>query len=208
MKADKPRQIGLAAWDARYRALQSAGHTQPAYGGPLRRHLADGDLRLRSLRYDNSAVALDLWNFLLTEEARLHAARASGKIIVGAMKDLGTVPVMAYALPNVVAFYPDGAWWIPCVMALADPMVGSAQERAERICREVVRFGAQAVVISRIPGASHCASEGIVIAEQVRQKLGLPVVEIEVPPIMDPLRETLRTRLAALVETVKGSQPS
>ncbi|MEI6148902.1 MAG: 2-hydroxyacyl-CoA dehydratase family protein [bacterium] len=460
MIADKPRQIGLAAWDARYRAVQRAGHTQPAYGGPLRRHLADGDLRLRSLRYDNSAAALDLWNFLLTEEARLHAARASGKIIVGAMKDLGTVPVMAYALPNVVAFYPDGAWWIPCVMelcddalsaadalgvdesfcpvramlgafvngdhfpipdlltcsvgatcddfsaiaqrveglghpivwweiphrrppeageaavtlpggcvapvsqvavvrlelervrqalakgvglklteqklragiafanrvrrclaelrrlsftapvcplpalelliaemlaihycsdrdetlrvltgllrevrrrvragvghfdpaaprifwvnpvadlramnlleqvggrlcgteylflhaldeiptdlppmealarmALADPMVGSAQERAERICREVVRFGAQAVVISRIPGASHCASEGSVIAGQVRQKLGLPVVEIEVPPMMDALRETLRTRLAALVETVKESQP-
>ncbi len=29
------------------------------------------------------------------------------------MKDLGTVPVMAYALPNLVAFYPDGAWWMP-----------------------------------------------------------------------------------------------
>ena len=32
------------------------------------------------------------------------------------MKDLGTVPVMAYALDDVVTFYADGAWWLPCVM--------------------------------------------------------------------------------------------
>ena len=45
-------------------------------------------------------------------------------------------------------------------MALADPMVGSAADRAERICRDIGRFGAEAVVISRIPGASHCATGG------------------------------------------------
>ena len=43
----------------------------------------------------------------------------TGTMLVAAMKDLGTVPVMAYALPDVVAFYPDGAWWIPCVMELS-----------------------------------------------------------------------------------------
>ena len=32
------------------------------------------------------------------------------------MKDLGTVPVMAYSLDDVVTFYADGAWWLPCVM--------------------------------------------------------------------------------------------
>ena len=32
------------------------------------------------------------------------------------MKDLGTVPVMAYSLDNTVAFYADGAWWLPCLM--------------------------------------------------------------------------------------------
>ena len=41
-----------------------------------------------------------------------------GKKLVGTMKDLGTVPVMAYSFSNLVAFYPDGAWWIPCVMEL------------------------------------------------------------------------------------------
>ena len=425
------------------------------YGGPLRRHAEAGDRRLLKLQLDNSAAALRLWNFLLTEEQRLHQARDRGWRILGTMKDLGTIPVMAYALEHVVAFYPDGAWWLPCIMenqtglleiadalgvdesfcpvramlgafanqahfpipdlltcsvgatcddvsaiaqrlahmghsilwwevphrrrpepgeeavelpggfqapacqvafvraelervrdalevwtgqrltddrlragirpanrvrallrelrrlgytadpcplpalemlvaemlaihfcsdqqesigvleelldevrarvaagqgvlpsravrvfwvnpvadlrvmnlledaggrvcgteylfchaldpipedlpplealarcALADPMVGSPADRAERICREASDFGAQAVVISRIPGASHCGLEGLVIAAEVRTRLGLPVVEIEVPPITDALEPSLRTRLEALVETV------
>jgi benzoyl-CoA reductase/2-hydroxyglutaryl-CoA dehydratase subunit BcrC/BadD/HgdB len=69
---------------------------------------------------------LRLWNFLLSEEERLRQARADGKKILGAMKDLGTVPVMAYSLPDVVAFYPDGAWWIPCVMELSAGLLGVA----------------------------------------------------------------------------------
>ena len=85
--------------------------------------------------------------------------------------------------------------------ALADPMVGPAADRAERICRDVERFGAEAVVVSRIPGASHCATEGAVIAEAVRDGMGLPVIELEVPPLADALVPTIRTRLEALVET-------
>jgi benzoyl-CoA reductase/2-hydroxyglutaryl-CoA dehydratase subunit BcrC/BadD/HgdB len=414
-----------------------------------------GDLRLRRLAFDDSAAALRLWNFLLTEEDRLREARATGKLLVGTMKDLGTVPVMAFAYPNVAAFYPDGAWWIPCVMemsaglleiadslgiddsfcpvramlgafvtqahfpipdlltcsvgatcddfssiaqrleglghpilwwemphrrvpqlgedavrlpgtfsapkdqvdfvrgelsriraaidqaaghtltdeelqmgiecanrvrailrelrtlaytvdptpmpalemliaemlaihfcsdrdeseavltelldetrarsdagigvlepgaakvfwvnpvadlramnvleesggrvcgteylfahaldplptdvepmealaraALADPMVGGAAQRAARICHDVEEFGAEAVLVSRIPGASHCALEGRLIAEAVRGELGLPVVELEVPPLTDAGLPTLRTRIEALVETV------
>ncbi|MHC4457682.1 MAG: 2-hydroxyacyl-CoA dehydratase [Planctomycetota bacterium] len=454
--SDIPRQITLEEWDQRYAQLESAGMRQPSYVGPLSRHAADGDRRLLKLRFDNSAAALRLWNFLLTEEERLHKARAEGKKIVGTMKDLGTVPVMAYSLDNVVAFYPDGAWWIPCVMelnaglleiadslgvdesfcpvramlgafvtgahfpipdklicsvgatcddfsaiaqrlnglgypimwweiphrrhpepdevavdlpggfsapgsqvefvktelqrvksaleelagqsldeeklsagiqranevrrllaelrqltftaelcpmpalemliaemlaihfcsdrqetivvlkelvdevksrvqakkgiigadaarifwvnpvadlrvmnlvedcggricgteylfshaldvipedlppvealarmALADPMVGSSADRAERICADIRRFGAEAVLVSRIPGASHCALEGEIIGGIVQDKLGLAVVEIEVPPVTDSIGVTLSTRLEALVETVK-----
>jgi hypothetical protein len=109
------------------RRRQAAGAAMPAYGGPLARHVADGDRRLLKLQYDDSPAALRLWNFLLTEEDRLHEARAAGRKIVGAMKDLGTVPVMAYSLPNVVAFYPDGAWWTPCVMELSEGLFGLAQ---------------------------------------------------------------------------------
>ena len=455
--SDIPKRITLEEWDLRYEQLEKAGTYQPDYGGPLSRHVEDGDQRLLKLRYDNSAAALRLWNFLLTEEDRLREARAAGKKIVGTMKDLGTVPVMAYSFENIVAFYPDGAWWIPCVMelgaglleiadslgidesfcpvramlgafvtgahfpipdillcsvgatcddfsaiaqrlnglghpifwweiphrrrpdpdeagvnlpggfsapkcqvefvksqlerikttleglageklderklsagikkanqvrkyltelrqlaftaelcpmpalemliaemlaihfcsdrhetinvlkelleevtsrvragkgildadaarifwvnpvadlqvmnlledcggricgteylfthaldiipedlpplealaqmALADPMAGSSIDRAQRICRDIRLFGAEAVLISRIPGASHCALEGRVISEIVREKFDIPVLEIEVPPVTDSMRPTVRTRLEALVETVKA----
>lgn len=62
-------------------------------------------------------------------------------------------------------------------------MVGPSSDRAEAICREIRTFGAEAVVVSRIPGASHCATEATVIAEVVRAQIGIPVLEIEVPPI-------------------------
>ncbi len=454
-----PQTISIEQWDDLYERLLAAGMVEPSYGGPLRRHLEDGDLRLDDLRFDNSAAALRLWNFLLTEDDRLRQARAKGKKIVGTMKDLGTVPVMAYSLPNLVAFYPDGAWWIPCVMelsagllriadsfgvdesfcpvramlgafltesrfplpdlltcsvgatcddfsaiaqrlnglgypilwweiphrrhpdsgeegvmlpggfeaprkqvdfvksqldrlrtslqdlagdhldeamlvkgirrantlrhllaelrqttftarvcplpglemligemlaihfcsdqdesiaviealldevrrrvragvgvlpenavrvfwvnpvadlramnfleecggricgtdylfthaldeipqelppmealarmALADPMVGSSNDRAERICRDIRLFGAEAVAISRIPGASHCAIEGRVISDVIRSKFDIPVVEFEVPSLSDSMQPTLRNRLESLVEVAKEHQ--
>jgi hypothetical protein len=79
------------------------------------------------LQFDNSPAALRLWNFLLTENQRLHQARAAGLKIVGTMKDLGTVPVMAYALPGLRAFYPDGAWWTPCLMECSDRLLQQAE---------------------------------------------------------------------------------
>jgi len=115
----EPQQISLTEWDRRYEELVAEGLRQPWYGGRLSRHVADGDYRLRRLKFDNSAAALRLWNLLLTEEERLAGYRTDGKKIVGVMKDLGTTAVMAYSLDNVVAFYPDGAWWIPCVMELS-----------------------------------------------------------------------------------------
>ena len=450
-----PKRLTMQELDLLCRRQEASGVPMASYEGPLHRHVEDGDRRLLGLQFDDSHAALRLWNFLLTEEDRLHDARAAGKKIVGTMKDLGTVPVMAYSLPNVVAFYPDGAWWTPCVMelsagllslaqslgvgeafcpvramlgafvnrahfpipdlltcsvgatcddfsaiaqrleslgfsilwwempnrrrpdadehavtlpggfqappsqvalvrseleriraalealadarlgeqelaagireanrvrgildelrhlaytaepcpmpalemliaemlaihfcsdraeaatvlselldevkrrtkdrrgvlpegaarifwvnpvadlramnlledcggrlcgtdflfchaldpipqnlppmealarvALADPMVGPSADRAERIMRDARTFGAEAVVVSRIPGASHCALEGAVIARIVRTELGIPVVELEVPPVADPMLPNLKTRLDALTETV------
>jgi hypothetical protein len=123
-----PRKLSLEEWDLHYQELVGAGLHEPAYGGPLSRHLAlEGDLRLRQLRFDNSPAALRLWNFLLTENQRLTEARATGERIVGAMKDLGTVPVMVYALPGLRAFYPDGAWWTPCLMECSDGLLRQAE---------------------------------------------------------------------------------
>ena len=457
--SSRPGPVDIAALDSLCERLIASGARLPSYAGPLARHVQDGDSRLLLLRYDESAAALRLWSFLLTEEERLLAARAGGRKLVGTMKDLGTVPVMAYALPGVTAFYPDGAWWIPCVMelsaglldvaaslgvgeafcpvramlgafvtkahfpipdlltcsvgatcddfsaiaqrleslghpilwweiparrraeagepevvlpggfraavsqvefvrselervrgaleelagerlderrlrdgiaqankvrrilaelrrlvfaspacplpalelliaemmaihfcsdraeailvleellaevrrrvdggtgvlregaarvywvnpvadlramnlledsggrlcgtdflfchaldeipedlpamealartALADPMVGPSSDRAARIVREARELGSEAVVISRIPGASHCATEGAVIGEAARTELGLPVVEIEVPPLADAMFPTLAGRLEALVETALGNR--
>jgi hypothetical protein len=451
--------ITLEEWDARHAHLLAEGLVEPVYGGRLGRWVEEGDLRLPQLRFDESPAALRLWNFLLSEEERLFAAASDGVRLVGTMKDLGTVPILAYSLPDCRAFYPDGAWWIPCVMqhsagllavadslglpetfcpvramagaflseghfptpdllvtsvgatcddfsaivqrldglgvpvryweiparrapdageastplpgggiapssqvafvrdelreigvllekltgaeltdhrlrtgireanrvrclvtrlrhavftanpcplpacetliaemlsihycsdrdetiavladlleeverrlaagrgvmapdaarvfwvnpvadlrvmnlleacggrlagteflfahamdpvpedveplealarcALADPMVGPTADRADRIVRDARTFGAEAVIVSRIPGASHCAVEGGVIAERVRAALGLPVVEIEVPTVSDALAPTLRTRLEALVETVRAGR--
>jgi benzoyl-CoA reductase/2-hydroxyglutaryl-CoA dehydratase subunit BcrC/BadD/HgdB len=454
-----PQQITLAEWDSRHAELLAAGLIEPDYGGPIGRHAALGDVRLLNLLMDDSAAALRLWNFFLTEEDRLRCCQDQGKKLVGTMKDLGTVPVMVYSLPNLVAFYPDGAWWLPCMkenrtglleiadslgiddsfcpvramlgafvsqknfpipglltcsvgatcddfsaiaqrleslgfpihwweiphrrrpdagepavelpggflapksqvafviselerirraleaysgkpltdemlvagieranrvrnilrrlrrlaykanpcpmpalemllaemlaihfcsdhnetigvlaeladeadrraqagagvlaedavrvfwvnpvadlqvmnlleqcggrvcgtdylfchaldpipidlppmealarMALADPMVGSAQDRGRRIADEIRRFGAEALVVSRIPGASHCAMEATILGETVRSQMDIPVLEIEVPSITDALRPNLRTRLEALVETVRESR--
>jgi len=456
---DKPEKITLQGWDQRYNELHKQDVEEPLYGGPISRHIDDGDLRLCSLKFDNSAAALRLWNFLLTEEERLHDAKKSGKKIVGAMKDLGTIPVMAYSSPDIVAFYPDGAWWIPCVMelsagllqiadslgfdesfcpvramlgafvserhypipdllvcnagaicddfsaiaqrleslghsifwwesphrrrpepleesiilpggfkapldqaqfvkaelervrgelesltgmaieeedlkagikeankvrsllkevrklsyttnpcpmpalemliaemlaihfcsdreesiavlsdlleevkrridngigvldsdavrifwvnpvadlrsmniledcggricgteylfshaldeipedippmdalafmALADPMTGSASDRAQRIVKEIKAFGAEAIIISRIPGASHCALEGGIIRKMVQKEIGMPGIEIEVPPVCDSYIPSLKTRIEALIETVKQAR--
>ena len=78
-----PSQITLDQWEVRYRSLCHEGAVWPDYCGPLARHVSDGDLRLKSLLFDNSAAAFRLWNFLLTEEDRLHQARARGSRLVG-----------------------------------------------------------------------------------------------------------------------------
>jgi hypothetical protein len=123
-----PRKLNLDEWDDRYEQLRRDGLREPAYGGPLRRHVVrEKDFRLQQLQFDSSPAALRLWNFLLTENERLHQARANGDKIVGTMKDLGTVPVIAYALPGLRAFYPDGAWWTPCLMECSDKLLQQAE---------------------------------------------------------------------------------
>jgi hypothetical protein len=122
------KPLNLDAWDVRYRELVRSGLVEPVYGGPLSRHVtASGDHRLERLRFDGSPAALRLWNFLLTENERLRHARAAGDRLVGVMKDLGTVPVMAYALEGLRAFYPDGTWWTPCLMEETDCLLSRAE---------------------------------------------------------------------------------
>jgi hypothetical protein len=188
-----PARLTIGQWDDRYAELVRAGLREPSYGGPLRRHADDGDHRLLRLSFDNSPAALRLWNFLLTEEDRLHAARAAGMRIVGAMKDLGTVPVMATSLPGLVAFYPDGAWWTPCVMEMSDELLAVADRLGidETFCPVRAMLGA--FVTRRhfpIPDLLVCSAGAVcddfsAIAQRLNG-LGHPILWWEVPPRRDP----------------------
>jgi hypothetical protein len=40
----------------------------------------------------------------------------------------------------------------------------------------------------------------------VQRRLGVPVLEIEVPPLTDAVEPTLQTRLEALIETVRNGR--
>jgi benzoyl-CoA reductase/2-hydroxyglutaryl-CoA dehydratase subunit BcrC/BadD/HgdB len=183
-----PKRLTMEELDALCRRRLAAGAPMPAYAGPLERHVKEGDRRLLKLEYDDSDAALKLWSFLLTEEERLHAARAAGKKIVGAMKDLGTVPVMAYALPNLVAFYPDGTWWTPCVMELGEGLFRAAQSLGlgESLCPVRAMAGA---FLTRahfpIPDLLTCSvgatcDDFSAVAQRV-ESLGHPILWWEMP---------------------------
>ena len=87
-------------------------------------------------------------------------------------------------------------------MALADPMVGSPADRAERICTDIARFRTEALVVSRIPGGQATARlEAAVIGEIIRAERASRCWKSRCrrfPIRVDP---SLRTRLEALVET-------
>jgi benzoyl-CoA reductase/2-hydroxyglutaryl-CoA dehydratase subunit BcrC/BadD/HgdB len=135
-------KIGYEAWNASFRGLrevigrESGGPPPPYLDAPRCFVELEGDSRLRSLSFDNSPAALRLWSFLLSENDRLAAARREGKKIVGVLKDLGTAPVIAVAAPATVAFYPDGAWWIPCVMEMSEGLlrIADAAGFGDEVC--------------------------------------------------------------------------
>jgi hypothetical protein len=62
------------------------------------------------------------------------------------------------------------------------------------------------VVVCRIPGASHCAREGAIIRQMVREELDLPSIELEIPPVCDALLPTLSSRVQGLLETARAAR--
>ncbi len=140
------------------------------------------------LRLDNSATSLRLWNFFLSEEDRLRRSAAKGKKLVGTMKDLGTVPVMAYSLDNLVAFYPDGAWWLPCVLEGGAGLLEIADSLGidDSFCPVRAMLGAL-VAGNRfpIPGLLTCSvgatcDDFSAIAQRL-ESLGFPILWWEMP---------------------------
>ncbi len=156
-----PNRITVKEWDRRF--AEDAAKLMDAhvpYLKPLTAYVEEGDTRLTRLKFDPSPASLWLWNFLLSENERLSAKLEDGHRLVGTMKDLGTVPVMAYSLPNLTAFYPDGAWWIPCIMEANASALKAAEELGinESVCPVRAMVGAIAAESDfPVPGLLVCA---------------------------------------------------
>ena len=109
----------IEALDPEYRkqCVCYADQSQPIeYLQPISSYADAGDHILSRLRFDPSPAALRLWTFVFSETKRLFAARRAGQKIFAVMKDLGTMPVLTYSLPDTVTFYADEFWWSPCLM--------------------------------------------------------------------------------------------
>ena len=104
------------------------------------------------------------------------------------MKDLGTVPVMAYSLSNLVAFYPDGAWWLPCVMEGGTGLLEIADSLGidDSFCPVRAMLGA---FVSQdnfpIPGLLTCSvgatCDDLSAIAQRLESLGFPILWWEIP---------------------------
>lgn len=125
---NKPAQIDFRKWhylfqsipakdveETRYfRHLPDASWSQ--YLFPPSTHNVYGNRLLRKLKFDNSAASLRLWGYVMSEGERIYRARQAGMKISAAMGDLGAVPPLVYAFPDVTVFYPDCLWWTPFMM--------------------------------------------------------------------------------------------
>jgi hypothetical protein len=174
-----------------------------AYQGALQRHAQSGDRRLLHLDFHLSPASHDLWNFLMTEEERLHAARKSGTVIVGALKDLGTIPILVNAYTNAVAFYPDGAWWLPCFKEQSTNLlpVADALGAGEGFCPVRAMLGAFELGCHfPIPDVMFCSTGAIcddfkAIAQRLVER-GHPIHFWEMPHVREAQAEDPSIALA------------
>ena len=197
---DQPAaKIDFESWNAEFRRFGAEAKTalsSPAKGGPVMPVLStpqcfvelEGNLRLRSLRFDNSLASLRLWSFLLSENDRLVASRRAGKKIIGTLKDLGTIPVIVYSSSRAVAFYPDGAWWIPCLMEMSEGLlrIADAAGFGDEVCpvrATLAAFLNQAHFPTPdllVAAAGACCDDMSCVMQRVAD-LGLPMVWWELP---------------------------
>jgi benzoyl-CoA reductase/2-hydroxyglutaryl-CoA dehydratase subunit BcrC/BadD/HgdB len=87
---------------------------------------------------------------------------------------------------------------------LADPMIGSCARRARLVVEEAERCRAEGLVLVSFFGASHCAWENRIIADEVRARLGIPTLVLEERTAGGEIPAQVRGRLAGFVETVRS----
>jgi hypothetical protein len=166
-------------------------------GSVLRALLAEAEQRLRRGQYMVSAEAVRVfWVNPVADLRAMNLLEDWGGRICGSDYMFGhALELIPEDLPPLEAL---------ARTALADPMVGSTLDRARRIVADCRAYRAEAVVISRIPGASHCAREGAIIRQSVRAELGLPSIELEIPPICDAMLPALSSRVQGLLEIARA----
>lgn len=182
----------------------------PVLGTPRCFVELEGDLRLKNLHFDNSLAALRLWSFLLSENDRLAAARRAGKKIVGTLKDLGTAPVIVYSSSRAVAFYPDGAWWIPCLMEMSEGLlrIADAAGFGDEICpvrATLAAFLNQAhfPTPDLLVGAVGACCDDMSCVMQRIADLGIPMVWWELPYRRDAVSQDLVRFVAKELDRVR-----
>ena len=122
---DEVRRLSAQEWESRmahipadYRARCTTLRALVPGGVPYllgpHEYASRGDTLLLRLKFDSSLASLRLWSFIFSEKDRLFLAKERGWKIFAAMKDLGPVPVLAYAVPESLTFYADELWWAPC----------------------------------------------------------------------------------------------
>lgn len=85
---------------------------------------------------------------------------------------------------------------------LAASLIGTTRQRSESVIAQARSRQADGVVISGIFGGSHCAMETRLISHYVREALGLPVLEFDVPDPAPEISQQLRTRIEAFLEVL------
>lgn len=83
-------------------------------------------------------------------------------------------------------------------------LIGSSRERADLAVTQARERGAEGAVISGILGGSHCAMESHLIAGRVKEALGLPVLQFDVPEPAREVNQQLGTRIDAFLEVLAG----
>jgi benzoyl-CoA reductase/2-hydroxyglutaryl-CoA dehydratase subunit BcrC/BadD/HgdB len=200
---DEPVRLGVMDWEARmprvpedYKArctfLRSLVPGGVRYLFSPYEYSCRGDALLRRLKFDGSLAALRLWAFIFSEKDRLFLAKEKGWKVFAAMKDLGPVPVLAYAVPESLTFYADELWWAPCFAEEPHLLDEAARLGAgEELCFVRAALGAM-VTLDYFPPPDLCiAGVGPVCDDfsavmQLIEGLGHPIHWWEMAARFDP----------------------
>ncbi len=87
---------------------------------------------------------------------------------------------------------------------LAGSLIGSSRSRVEGFLSEAAARQAEGVIVSGLLGGSHCAMESRLIADYIKSRLTLPVLEFDVAPPNKTIDRQTQTRIDAFLELLRS----